>query len=69
MLIVLLPISDIVYSKTRNPSSSCIDGQGCKCDLNKCYYGDPCLCRNYRHDNNDEECEPGYHLDNSGSKS
>ncbi|CAC5406266.1 unnamed protein product [Mytilus coruscus] len=55
-----------VYSKTLNTSVACISGQGCKCKLEDCFYGDPCLCDNFSHKKS-EKCHPDFHLDNSGS--
>ncbi|XP_076086102.1 uncharacterized protein LOC143056824 [Mytilus galloprovincialis] len=34
---------DITYSRTKH-KSFCDSLDGCKCNTNKCYYGDPCLC-------------------------
>ncbi|XP_052081564.1 uncharacterized protein LOC127719466 isoform X1 [Mytilus californianus] len=56
---------DQVYSKTLNKGAACISGQGCKCKLDACFYGDPCLCDNFSHKKS-EKCRPDFHLDNSG---
>ncbi|CAG2247524.1 unnamed protein product [Mytilus edulis] len=34
---------DVTYSRTEH-KTFCDSLDGCKCNTNKCYYGDPCLC-------------------------
>ncbi|XP_063410135.1 uncharacterized protein LOC134693314 [Mytilus trossulus] len=34
---------DVTYSRTEQ-NTFCDSLDGCKCNTNKCYYGDPCLC-------------------------
>ncbi|VDI73734.1 Hypothetical predicted protein [Mytilus galloprovincialis] len=56
---------DQVYSKTLNTSVACINGQGCRCNLTACSYGDPCLCDDFSY-KHPEKCPVNFHLDNSG---
>ncbi|XP_076086101.1 uncharacterized protein LOC143056823 [Mytilus galloprovincialis] len=41
--ISLCVAEDVTYSRTEH-KTFCDSLDGCKCNTNKCYYGDPCLC-------------------------
>lgn len=65
----ILLLSDIIYDKVDlgEDKINCLAGRGCKCDLNTCFFGNPCFCDYYRHTHNNG-CDPGLHLNNSGGK-
>ncbi|XP_052082340.1 uncharacterized protein LOC127719990 isoform X2 [Mytilus californianus] len=51
---------DVTYSRTEH-KTFCDSLDGCKCNTNKCYYGDPCLC-----DQHTPGCPVNKSLDENG---